>query len=239
MNYEYIKQKTLFVYEECNIREFPIDCINILKHYGFKLFTYNQLKTKNMELYKMCVSFSEDAFCYKELQIIAYDETKPYQRIRFSLMHELGHHILQHTGDLPENETEANYFASNMLAPRIAIHYAKCKNETDVSHIFGLSSFAAQIAFDDYKRWHRKAVYKINGLDKKMYEHFYRKYADKFVYQTNQCGNCGEEIINSSTKTCYKCAAKKIVKKSTFTYEPTNDLAFKRAENTWLYDNIY
>lgn len=47
-------------------------------------------------------------------------------------------------------EAEANFFASNILAPRMAIHYARCKNEADVARIFEVSCEAAQYAFDDY-----------------------------------------------------------------------------------------
>lgn len=237
MNYEDIKEKTLFVYEECNIREFPIHCINILLHYGFKIFTYKQLKMKNKELYEMCVSFSGDAFCYK--RIIAYDENKPYQRVRFSLMHELGHYILGHKGNSKKNEAEANFFASHILAPRIAIHYSNCKHQSDVSGLFGLSSLASQIAFDDYRRWHRGSIHGLSQLDEKMYYHFFQEHASTFVYQTNQCSRCGEEIINLSSKTCSKCLAKEIIQKNKFQYEPINDTAFHKAENHWLYGETH
>ena len=66
---------------------------------------------------------------------------------------------MNHTGDSQQNETDANYFASNILAPRIAIHYSECKNANDVSHIFSMSYSAAEIAFDDYRRWRRYVAY--------------------------------------------------------------------------------
>ena len=56
-------------------------------------------------------------------RIIAYDENKSPFRIRFSIMHELGHIMLGHSRECAYNEQQANFFASNILAPRMAIHF--------------------------------------------------------------------------------------------------------------------
>lgn len=64
----------LTVYKECNITTFPIDCFSILRHYGFKVLSYSELKEINFELYTICQSCTEDAFTYEK--IIAYNEKK-------------------------------------------------------------------------------------------------------------------------------------------------------------------
>ena len=127
MDYNYIRKKSAKVIIECNVKRFPIDCFSILKHYGYKIYSYSELYEKNKELYDMCLSYSDDAFRSGSMGLIAYNDRKSKTRIRFSLMHELGHHVLKHKNDTPRNESEANYFASNILAPRIAIYYAKLK----------------------------------------------------------------------------------------------------------------
>ncbi len=130
----------------CNIHSFPIDCFAILKQYGFRVYSYLELQKKKPELYNLCISYSQDAFCINSLNLIAYNSQKSANRIRFSLMHELGHHLLRHRNDLPSNEDEANYFASNILAPRIAMYYAHLKSVNEVGQFFNLSSSAAYYA---------------------------------------------------------------------------------------------
>ena len=137
----------------CNIHSFPIDCFAILKQYGFRVYSYLELQKKKPELYNLCISYSQDAFCINSLNLIAYNSQKSANRIRFSLMHELGHHLLRHRNDLPSNEDEANYFASNILAPRIAMYYAHLKSVNEVGQFFNLSSSAAYYAAQDFSEW--------------------------------------------------------------------------------------
>ncbi|WP_418390714.1 ImmA/IrrE family metallo-endopeptidase, partial [[Clostridium] scindens] len=108
---------TLEVFQECKVRSFPVDCCSLLRHYGYKVYTYKELKMKNNELYEMCMGYSDDAFQDGCTGIIAYNQDKPAGRSRFSLMHELGHHVFAHVGNSARNEREANAFASNLLAP--------------------------------------------------------------------------------------------------------------------------
>ena len=55
--------------------------------------------------------------------IIFYNEREPKERVRFSLLHELGHYILQHNLDTKDlklyekQEVEANCFAAQLLMP--------------------------------------------------------------------------------------------------------------------------
>lgn len=69
---------------------------------------------------------SDDAliFRYNGMAIMAYDRMAVKARIRFSILHELGHFILDHDMgcDIPKalynkQEVEANYFAAQLLMP--------------------------------------------------------------------------------------------------------------------------
>lgn len=117
MNNSKIIEITLKVFKECAVQSFPIDCLRLLRYYGYKIYTYQELSRKNRELHEMCMGFSEDAFQDGHSMIIAYNQDRPKGRIRFSLMHELGHCLLGHAGISQSNEQEANAFASNILAP--------------------------------------------------------------------------------------------------------------------------
>lgn len=203
MDTAYIRTLAAKVLIECKVKSFPLDCAKIFTHYGYKLCTYSELEKKNKELYDMCIAYSEDAFRIGNMHLIAYNDKKPKQRIYFSLMHELGHDIIGHKNDLSSNEQEANYFASNILAPRIAIYYAKCKTVKNISMTFHISLSAAYYAAQDFSQWCRKIC--KNGVeqsDKDLYSHFYNKQYGGFVYSIHQCEFCGATVYNELLPRC-------------------------------------
>lgn len=147
----HIKEKVIEVYKECDIHSFPINCFSILEHYGIRTITYNETKTQKPELYKAISHYSNDAFRFR--MSVYYNSTNSNGRIRFSLMHELGHYILEHTADCPDTEDEADCFASYMLAPRVAIDNNNCCTSDDIHDKFGMSYAAANRTLWDYKKW--------------------------------------------------------------------------------------
>lgn len=67
--------------------------------------------------------------------LLIYNESKCEETIRFTLAHELGHIVLNHTDDNEINNSEANCFARNILYPipirdyydlKTPIEYCKC-----------------------------------------------------------------------------------------------------------------
>lgn len=235
-----ILEATIEVFRECKVKSFPIDCFELLKHYGYRIYTYHELKCKNTELYEMCVGYSDDAFRDGFTKIVAYNEEKPIGRIRFSLMHELGHHVLNHTGNSKTNEKDANTFASYILAPRMAIHYAKCKNANDVAHLFNLSHEASENAFDDYRRWHRHVIiYKMSQSDKAMYNQFYDENKKCFIWSIKKCDFCGTKLYNSPENHCKICTLPSL-RESSCTDDilwEDNMRRFHAAHLKWLYDH--
>ena len=228
----------------CNIHSFPIDCFAILKQYGFRVYSYLALQKKKPELYNLCISYSQDAFCINSLNLIAYNSQKSANRIRFSLMHELGHHLLRHRNDLPSNEDEANYFASNILAPRIAMYYAHLKSVNEVGQFFNLSSSAAYYAAQDFSEWCQDV--RRNGMhsyDKDLYQHFYNPDYKGFVYSIRTCAFCGARVYNCLDFEAHCSGACKLpdepVRKKAHAFTPLSDddsRILRRLENKWLYD---
>lgn len=136
----------LKVYRECGITEFPINCFEILKHYSFKIYTYDEIKNLRPELFLLCHNYSDDCFSWNG--IIGYNSRVNERRILFSLMHELGHHFLEE-----QDEMMCDLFASYILAPRILIHKFHCYNAQHIHDIFGVSYAAANRAWSDYQNW--------------------------------------------------------------------------------------
>ena len=240
MDYNKMVTATIEVFRECDVHSFPIDCGDLLRHYGYRVLTYNELLKKNSELYSLCMEYSEDAFRSGSAKVVAYNPNRPHGRIRFSLMHELGHHVLDHTGTSDQNEKEANAFASYILAPRMAIHYAKCKNANDVARLFDMSFEAADNAFMDYRRWHRSVVvYKMSTTDKAMYAHFYNSDQKCFIWSKQNCCFCGRVLYNSLENHCRICilpSAPKERKQYTAGCCDDNDRILQRQHLKWLYD---
>lgn len=234
MNYHDILLKILDVYKDCEIRSFPIDCYSILRHYGYRIFTYQNIRNMNERLYQYCRSYSEDAFRYGANRIIAYDETKSPFRIRFSIMHELGHIMLGHSKECSQNEHEANFFASNILAPRMAIHFAQCRNEEDVSDIFQISREAGSYAFQNYRLWKESVSKEVSGIDEAMYRHFYNEDIGEFVYSIKSCITCGKIIFNSSEDLCLHCRLENIRKQNTPARTSRNDRMLLQIEQQLL-----
>lgn len=208
MDYNLILKRIIDVYDNSRVFSFPLDCQKLITDQGYRVYTYQQLAWKSSELREMCNTYSEDSFRDGYSKIVAYNDALPERRIRFSLAHELGHIVLQHQKPTHAAEQEANFFASNLLAPRMAIHYAECKNESDVAKVFKISQEAARYAFDDYRRWHHGIVCRQNrmtSLDRAMYYHFYDGEHKCFVFSRKKCVDCGQEIINSVADRCPKC----------------------------------
>ena len=218
MNHNFIFQKIIEVYKQYAVRSFPIDCVALIEAAGYRVLSYGTLLEKNSELYELCLECSEDAYREPKTKIVAYNQEMPSGRIRFSLAHELGHIILEHPSNADYYEQEANYFAAHLLAPQMAIHYARCKNESDVASNFDLSEEAARYAFDDYRRWHRNIVShgkKMSPLDREMYHHFYDEKHKAFIWRRGQCYLCGRSMVNGQW--CRFCEASRL--RAAMTYE--------------------
>ncbi len=87
--------------------------------------------------------------------IVFYDETKPIYHVGFSILHELGHLLLQHPlrtrnmlcGEYHRYELEANFFAAQMLMPYQIISELTRRHfgitQSSLSSVFGVSQDAA------------------------------------------------------------------------------------------------
>jgi len=168
LDYKLISDKALEVFIECEIHEFPIDCFAILKHYGFKVHAYSYVQKQNPMLFEMCKRYSNDSFKYQD--IICYNQNHNESRVRFSLMHELGHYILEHEENTPENEAEADCFASSVLAPRVAIWRMWHPTAEEIHQRFGLSYAASNRALDNFNR---RKIYGLCDSEKKLVDWLY------------------------------------------------------------------
>jgi hypothetical protein len=246
VNYDLIKLKVLETYRKCNLQSFPIDCLEIYEVYGLKAHPYSTLSEP---LRSYCYDMSDDSLIFEHTICYNDDPSYPIGRIRFSLAHELAHHVLEHSLNRTDlEEAEANAYASLLLAPRIAIHYSNCKNCNDVANIFDLSIEAATIAFDDYRKWRRyHATHAMSSIDKLTYYHFFDTELKLFIWNKANCKACGSPAYNTVDGICHKCnhVTKQVTANETLSIirathpKDAVEQDLKKAERNWLYGDCY
>jgi hypothetical protein len=224
MDYDKIKYAAFSIYEECNITRLPFNCFGELNKMGYEHVKYSQLNDCKLEA---CKKLSDDACTIDG--VIYYNDKKSRRRIRFSLMHELGHMILK-----TDSESEANSFASNILAPPMALHYSRLTNIREISNIFDISLEAAKYTKEFYDKWlYSVKNYGMTDLDKRMYDHFFDSYEQKFIFKEEPCVYCGSIIHNSNKPICKECD-RPLSNNSLVDY----NYDFIVAENSWLYRGL-
>lgn len=150
----------LKVYKKCKITMFPIDCLSIFHAYGLTCIPYSSLSEKRRIA---CMELSKDAFISNDT--VFYNDTVPEGRVRFTLMHEFAHFILGHEEETEETESEADLFASMMLAPMIIIRELESHSSgrkitaDDIKAYFNVSITAANTYITEYHRWYKNIAH--------------------------------------------------------------------------------
>lgn len=169
---DYVLEKACEFLLSSSFDSLPINPFTIIKNNGWGLTTYrklaSELSTKD-KIYTLTdivkASQSKDGFTvFKNgSYCIAYnDAIETKNRINFTLCHEIGHIVLLHFENESGNneftkshylalEAEANYFASNLLAPKTIIELCKIKTPKLLSAATGLSLEAATKRLDSIK----------------------------------------------------------------------------------------
>lgn len=153
--YEYIKQTVIDTYLEYDVKCIPISAFELAVKMGIKLIPYSALSESKKEAAR---EFSMDGFSTEKNNgdwITFYnDEGNSYERINRTIMHEIGHFSLGHTGEVSdEEEMEANFFAKYALAPPPLVHRLSVINKKSIKEAFDISWEAAGYAMRYYEKW--------------------------------------------------------------------------------------
>lgn len=236
MNKDEIMLKVIEAYKKSNTKGFPIDCFNVLDNCHIEYVKYSEQGKRKHE---DCLKISDEAFTLRGK--IYYNDEVIRQRVRFSLIHELGHIMLQHTIERsPSEEQEANIFASYFLAPRMAVHYSKCKNAADVIKRFDLSEKAANIAYNDYCKWlYFVKKYGMSSTDKEVYNYFYNEEVKKFVWKAERCDYCYDNYAYNNDTLCPSCKLHELRKKCTVAvFRDSRESSLDVLRGNWLYGGL-
>lgn len=122
---------------------------------GVKVVPYSAIPENKQWL---LLKKSEDGFCVERNPgewFIFYNDTKVYGRINNTIMHEIGHIVLEHSEDSELAEKEVKFFAKFALAPPVLIHKFKLSEPMEIADVFEISCEAACNAYSYYKKWLR------------------------------------------------------------------------------------
>lgn len=76
-----------------------------------------------------------------------------YGRINNTIMHEIGHIVLDHSEDSELAEKEVRFFAKYALVPPVPVHKLKLNDPYDIADVFDVSLEAACYALSYYNKW--------------------------------------------------------------------------------------
>ena len=116
--------KTLMLQENFS---FPINPKNIkLKEYDVKIISFQEYAQKtNLSINQLTSNCNtNDGYTYirnSNILIFYNEDIETEGRKMWTISHELGHIVLKHTTQCDKNESEANFFASQLLAPQCVL----------------------------------------------------------------------------------------------------------------------
>lgn len=154
--YEDIKRIIVQMYEATNVCSTPISGFEIATRMGISVIPYSAFVPSKKSL---ALTFSGDGFSAFDQGTwrIAYndDRARPYGRVNFTILHELGHIVLKHTEDSDLADTEADFFAKFAQCPPVLIQKLGISDVGGIMEHFEISYGAACYALDYYHKWLR------------------------------------------------------------------------------------
>ena len=154
--YEYIKGEVCHLFVKYKIKCIPVSGFEIASKMKITLIAYSGLSKKKLG---KALEVSKDGFFLEEdgHEYIFYnDMDRSYERQNWTILHEIGHIVLDHTGHSDHEEDEANFFAKYAIAPPVLIHKIEATSSNDVYMTFDISMEAADYAYDYYLTWKRR-----------------------------------------------------------------------------------
>lgn len=170
--YEQIKMEVAKIFVKCNLKQVPITGFEIANKLGIVVIPYSAFEEeKRLKL----IEEDEDGFYVKKdgKYYIYYNDKKDYGRINFTILHEIGHIVLDHTQQSELAEAEANFFAKYTIAPPVLVDLFR--NETSywelllsICENFRVTQTAGYYCFKYYLQW--KAHFNSVNREYKEYE---------------------------------------------------------------------
>ena len=148
--YEFVKGEVVALFERYDVHCIPINGFELAYSMGIKLIPYSALSMRKREA---AMKLSPDGF-FMESQdakdYIVFNDNVPYVRMNMTILHEIGHCVLDHRSGSPEEEAEASFFAKYAAAPPPLVHRITPKSPEEIADFFFISYTAAVNAYKYY-----------------------------------------------------------------------------------------
>jgi Zn-dependent peptidase ImmA (M78 family) len=159
------------------ITSFPIDPFEIVVHNGWRVLKAQEVADMT-GLSREDVLMGKEADCWYgggKYTIIYDDNIQSLKRIRWSIMHEIGHIFLNHHIDFHEQlhyrkqlkpghyralERETNTFVAEVMAPISVIKHCELFHTQSIMNTFDISYEAASIQLDNLNYQGHKPFYR-------------------------------------------------------------------------------
>ncbi|MDO4596110.1 MAG: ImmA/IrrE family metallo-endopeptidase [Coriobacteriaceae bacterium] len=157
--YEEIKRKVVEIFKITREGAIPVNPFCIAHKLGIRMVPYTSLEEGGA---RAACAISESGFkCYlapsnkTPLHFIFYNDKMNQGRIRFTILHEIGHIVLGHMQESDVAEAEANFFAKYAIAPPMLVYHIRPNDYTEIEDTFDLSRECALNAWSYYCKWTR------------------------------------------------------------------------------------
>ena len=152
--YNKIESNVADLLSQLNIRNYPIDPVEIALSLGYELIPFSKMSKESK---RMLFLRDVDAISHydpqKETYIIYYRPDGLKERFRFTVGHEIGHIRMGHKCESELARRIADYYSAYLLAPSPWIGQAGCEDFKEVATTFYLSDPCASRCFERYRRW--------------------------------------------------------------------------------------
>lgn len=148
---------------DTNINALPIDINKILDYYNLQALTYD---------FKTSTERGAHATLPTGQTLILYSNTCNVQQARFTIMHELGHILLDHNNFTGSVEKEANSFAARILMPVGVLKKINVLTAEKIADVCNVSLEAAEFREKRIAELEKRGKWFANELEKKLVENF-------------------------------------------------------------------
>lgn len=153
--YEEIKRTVVDLFVRYDVCCVPVNGFELATKMGVKVIPYSAFPLSKRRLLLMK---SADGFCAEKEEgewFIFYNDQNDYGRINNTMLHEIGHIVLDHSEDSELAEKEVRFFAKYALVPPALVHKLRLDNPSDIADIFAVSFEAAGYELSYYQKWLR------------------------------------------------------------------------------------
>ena len=169
-DYDKVEEEADNLVEDLGLKFFPLDCFQVAELLGIEIHKCSEFSFGDEEF---VVSRYSDGFTvFKNGKFhIYYNESQNYNRIKFTIWHEIAHIQLDHleadcTKSKKQKEEEANHFAAYLMAPLAFIHNLGLEDPQEIADTFEISIDLACNAYTHYANAFRYTCIKniiLNG----------------------------------------------------------------------------